>query len=393
MPFGIVPTGFAPKPLEDIQADLDSGFRGVFGAAITTVAQSVFGQLIGIMSDRLADLWQLGLALYNASFRAGAVGVQLDNIGDLTGTVRRPASNTKVSLTLGGVNGTVIGAGRVVSIPATGTKFTSLTGGTISGGVLALEFQAVETGPKVAYAGTVTQIDTPVSGWNTVTNPLDHSILGADVETDAAYRIRQVRELRAQGKATIAAILAAVFASDSNVVDAFVFENESDVTDAQGLPPHSFEVVAFGGTDAHIAKAIIDTKATGIASHGTTTVATTDANGFARNVKLSRPVALDIYADVTVTVNAATFPDNGDAQIKDAMAAYGDLNLRTGSEVRSSAFLPSVFGITGVLESTLPLISTAPSPASSTTIVVTNRQRAEMDTSRIAVHVIKVSVE
>lgn len=383
MPYGITSTGFTPKPLVDIKADLENGFRTVFGAAITVIAQSVFGQLIGIMSERLADVWQLGLATYNASFREGAVGVQLDNIGALTGTARLAATYTKVMLTLTGVNGTVIAAGRVVSIPSTGAKFTNDAGGTISGGTLVLEFRATATGPITAYANTVTSIDTPVAGWATVNNPADHFNLGSNVESDAAYRLRQVQELRGQGLSTIAAIRAAVLFV-TNVTECFVFENITDATDANGLPPHSFEVVAANGTDADVAKAIIDSKPVGIATHGTTTQATTDANGFPVNVKFSRPAALDIYVKAFITADPALFPSNGVDLIKAALVTFSEVNYHVGSEVRASALLPSIFNACpGVLECTMPLIGTAPSPTLSTTINVNNRQLADFDTSRI----------
>lgn len=391
MPFGIDSTGFVPKPLDTIKTDLEGGFRTVFGAAITTVAQSVFGQLIGIFSERLADAWQLGLATYNASFREGATGIHLDNIGALTGTARLQASYTKVDLTLTGVAATVIPALRVVSIPSTGAKFTNVLGGVIGGGgTVVIEFRAVETGPQTAYAGTVTNIETPVAGWTSVTNATDHKILGTNIETDAAYRLRQEQELRAQGQSTIAAIRAKIF-TVANVTEAYLFENVTDTTDANGLPPHSFESVVLGGTDADVAKVIADSKPVGIATHGLTTQATTDANGFSLNIKFSRPQALNIYVVMTATVNPAVFPSNGADLIKAAVVSYGDTNYRVGSEVRSSALLPSVFAATsGILECTLPFIGTAPAPVSSTTINVNNRQLADLDTSRITVNLVYV---
>lgn len=387
-PYGITTAGFIPKPLEDIKADLESGFRAVFGAAITTIAQSVFGQIIGITADRYADLWQLGLATYNAAFRDGAVGVQLDNIGALTGTARKQATFTKVACLCTGVAATLIPAGRVISIPTVGTKFTNDLPGTIGGGgTVTIEFRAVETGPKSAVAGTVTNIDTPVAGWASVTNPLDHHTLGTDIETDATYRLRQVSELRAQGSSTVAAIRAKVIAV-LNVTQCFIFENVSDGTNGDGLPPHSFETVVSGGTDAAVAKAIADNKPVGIATHGLTTVATTDANGFAINIKLSRPALLNVWVTVNVTVNAGLFPSNGADLIKTAIAAYGDLNYNIGTEVRSSGLMPAIFAATaGVLELPLPLIGTAVSPTLSTTITVNNRQIADLDTSRIVVNV------
>lgn len=390
MPYGITNAGFVPKPLDDIKTDLEGGFRAVFGAAITVIAQSVFGQLIGIVSERLADAWQLGLATYTASFREGASGIQLDNIGALTGTTRRQASYTKVTLVLSGTNGTVISAGRVTSIPSTGAKFTNLTGGTISGGTLTLEFRASVVGPQTAYAGTVTNIDTPVAGWTSVTNPADHSFLGASVETDAAYRIRQEQELRSQGRSTLDSIRTAVIGV-AGVVECIVVENNTELTDANGLPPHSFEVIVSGGLDADIAKVISDFKPVGIASYGTSTVTTTDGNGFAVNVKFSRPTVINIYVKATVTVDVAKFPVNGAALIQQAVANFGDTTYHFGTEVRASALLASMFAATtGALEITMPTIGLALNPVSSATIDISIRQLADLDSSRVALTIIPV---
>lgn len=384
---GLTSQGFEPKSLDTIKTDLGSAFRAVFGAAITLIAQSIFGQIIGIFAERLADLWQLGLTIWNSSTREGAVGIHLDNIGALTGTYRLAATYTHVQVTCTGTPTTVIPAGSIVSIPGLPTKFTNDLPGTIGGGgTVVIDFRATTTGPLAAPAGTVTQIDTPISGWASCTNALDENILGRDIESDAAYRLRQVAELRAIGSSTVSAIRAKLFAV-ANVTDVFVFENVSDVTDPDGLPPHSFECVVAGGTDAAVASAIALNKPVGIATHGTTTISTLDGNGFPISIKFSRPTVLNIYVTVSIIAQASKFPLNGADLVKSAIVAY-EVNYSVGTEVRSSALVPNIFAATaGILEVSLPLIGTAPSPVSSVTINVNNRQKADLDTSRTIVNV------
>lgn len=390
---GITDQGFEPKPLEDIKTDLESGFRAVFGAAITIIAQSIFGQIIGIMSDRLADLWQLGLALYNASTREGATGVQLDNIGALTGTARQQATYTKVDCQCAGTNGTVIPSGQVVSVPATAVKFTNDLPGTIGAGPVTITFRALETGPKTAFAGTVTNIETPVAGWSSVTNGLDQSVIGTNVETDAAYRVRQRVELRAQGGSTVASLRAKI-QELTGVTGCFVFENTTDLTDGDGLPPHSFECVISGGLDADIAQTICNFKPLGVASFGSTALGATDANGFTVTMHFSRPTVLNAYVVINDTADVAQYPTDGDNDVKNAIAAM-NANLGIGVELRSGAIVPrylpdpeapTTTGVRGVLDSALPLIGTAPSPGTSAPIVAGNRQQIVLDTSRITVN-------
>ncbi len=386
---GLTPTGFEPETQENIKANLGAAFRTVFGAAITLIAQSIFGQIIGIVSERLATLWQLGLNIYTASTREGAVGIQLDHIGLLTGTPRLAAFSSKVTCQCLGDDGTVILADSVVSIPGVGTKFTNTLPGTISGGTVSIEFHSVDTGPWAAPSGTVTQIETAIAGWNSVTNALDESVLGSDVEADAPYRLRQVAELRGQGSGTTAAIRAALAAIrlPSAVTDVFVFENNGDTTNGDGLPGHTFEAVVVGGDDTVVAQTISDEKPVGIGTHGTSTVTVVDGNGFAIDIHDSRAAVLNTYVTISQTADASKYPSNGDELTKEALVTYGALNYRLGGEVRSSALIPTVFGAgLGVLECTLPLIGTAPSPGSSTTIAVNNRQKALLDTSRIVVN-------
>lgn len=387
---GLTSQGFEPKPLDTIKTDLGSGFRAVFGAAITLIAQSIFGQIIGIFAERLADLWQLGLAIWNASTREGAIGIQLDNIGALTGTHRLPATYTHVQVTCAGVAATVITAGSIVSIPGIDSKFINDSPGTIGGGgTVVIDFRATTTGPLAAPSGTVTHIDSPISGWASCTNPLDENILGADIESDAAYRLRQVAELRALGSSTVAAIRAKLF-DVLNVTDVFIFDNVGELTDANGLPPHTFECVVVGGLNADIASVISLNKPVGVGTYGTSSVAAVDGNGFPVTIKFSRPTVLNVYVTVNVLVEDAVAPSNVATLIKDAIVAY-EINYHVGSEVRSSAFIPNIFAATpGILESSLPFIGTAASPVSSATLVVTNRQKADLDTSRTIVNVTRV---
>jgi hypothetical protein len=226
-----------------------------------------------------------------------------------------------------------------------------------------------------------------------VTNALDQNVLGTDLETDKAFRIRQVQELRAQGASTLAAIGARVRLI-SGVTGCFVFENDSDSVDAAGLPPHSFEVVVAGGDSDEIALAIATYKPVGIATYGTSTVATLDANGFTIDVKFSRPAFLNVYVVINQKASVSSYPANGDDLVKAAIAAL-QADYGIGVDFRSSALIPAYLpdldapettGVVGVLETALPLIGTAPSPGTSTTLVVSNRQQVSLDTSRITVN-------
>jgi hypothetical protein len=191
----------------------------------------------------------------------------------------------------------------------------------------------------------------------------------------------------------VAAIRAKIQELDS-VTGVFVFENATDDTDVDGLPPHSFEVVTSGGDDTEIAEAIALYKPVGIATFGTETETVDDANGFPIDINFSHAEELEAYVTVNLTADAATYPEDGDDLVKAAIVALNP-TFGIGVELRSSALIPAYVpdalsptttGVPGVLESALPLIGTAPSPVSSTTIVADNREQIVLDTSRIVVN-------
>ena len=76
--------------------------------------------------------------------------------------------------------------------------------GTASG-VSAVE--SVEAGPYAAATGTLTVIDTPITGWLSVRNLADVKV-GAYLETDAALRIRRENEITGNANGTLDAIRA-----------------------------------------------------------------------------------------------------------------------------------------------------------------------------------------
>lgn len=97
MSYGLTPEGFIPKRLETIKAEYEEAYRAAFGVGIDLEASSVFGQTIGIASEREADLWEVLELIYLSQSPASAEYVQLDNVAAYTGIERLPA--TKSTLT------------------------------------------------------------------------------------------------------------------------------------------------------------------------------------------------------------------------------------------------------------------------------------------------------
>jgi uncharacterized phage protein gp47/JayE len=240
------------------------------------------------------------------------------------------------------------------------------------------------TGPVQAIAGTLTVIETPVTGWNSVSNALD-AVPGTDLETDAAFRLRRLEELAIAGRATTNAIRSQLL-KIVDVTAVVVFENDLAVVDVDGRPPKSVDIVVEGGDNDDIAEEIFDVVAAGIQTIGDITEVVTDSQGFAQTVKFSRPSLVNIWVEVDLTINANLFPVDGDAQVEAAIVAWGDSRgIGTDVVVHGSDSLECSIGdIPGITDVVLRVGKTV-SPTLDVNIVINPRELADFDTSRITV--------
>jgi uncharacterized phage protein gp47/JayE len=122
MTFGLSPAGFRIKRLPNIQQDLENALKAQFGE-INVEPQSVFGQLVGVYSKVLADIWENLEDVYFSQYPNSAEGIALDNVVLLNGLTRLPASQTIVTASVFGNNGTLIPANSQIKIPDTNTIF------------------------------------------------------------------------------------------------------------------------------------------------------------------------------------------------------------------------------------------------------------------------------
>jgi len=240
---------------------------------------------------------------------------------------------------------------------------------------------AESTGPTVAPAGTVTVIETPVSGLTAGINPVD-AVVGRNRETDAAYKSRIENSRQVGGAATPEAIRARML-NIVGVTAAIVFENETEIFDSEGRPPKSYEVVVAGGDDQDIWDEIWDTKPAGIRTVGTEVGTVIDSQGVAQTVKFSRPTAVDIYVDLIITTDT-DFPDDGVTLVKQAIVDRGDA-FGIGKDVivypTLIAALDAIPGITDVVIK----VGTAPAPTLDDNIPIAANEFADFDTTRVSV--------
>jgi len=131
IPYGLTPEGFNTPRLANVKQFLEDDFIASFGD-INTDPQSVTGQIIGIFAKVFADLWENLEDVYFSQYPNSASGVSLDNVVQLNGISRLPATQTSVTATASGLEGTFIPQNSLASVPSNNSTFYALTGGTIS---------------------------------------------------------------------------------------------------------------------------------------------------------------------------------------------------------------------------------------------------------------------
>lgn len=446
MPAALTDEGLTIETMPEIREGMNSRARALWGPGIDTSDGAYEGQTFGIVSERIALCHELLEVIYNATNPDAATGARQDEIGAITGALREGAASSIVTATLVGDSAVVVPTGSLASVVDTDLQFKTLADATLvalsawtaitvyaigdrckngdnayeavgpgtsaaSGGPVAVDpadivgetdgsvlwrflgegeaavdvaMSSVDTGEIVANAGSLTQIETPYSGWNAVTNIFD-ATLGRPIESNEAFRIRREDELFTPGTSPLDAIRAELLTLDG-VTAVTIFQNTEDVTDADGVPPHAIEALVQGGVDQEIWDKLLAAGAAGFKTYGDETGVSTDSAGNDWDMAFSRPEELPIYVIMNVIKNPDTFPTDGAAQIKAAVVAFGDAQL-AGKDAVASKIGAQAFTVgESVLDVPTVYIGVAPAPATSTTIAVSLRQLAIFDTSFITVN-------
>jgi uncharacterized phage protein gp47/JayE len=326
--YGVTPEGFVRKRLDVILQELNAEMKAIFGEELNLTPESPDGQVNGATSESYANLWELSELSYNARNPSAAVGAALSSLVQLNYITRLPATRTTADVTLGGTPGAVIPTGSLMSASATDTKYETTAEATLDGlGSAVVEARGLEFGEISCPAASIDTIDSPVVGWATVTN-LAEGLIGTEEETDVELRARRERSTSTGAQA----ILDAMFAAINNipgVTNLTILENDSNIVDVNGLPPHSFEVIVVGGDDQAIADTIWAKKSTGSTPAGTSDIDIVDSQGITHTMRLTRPAQIDIYVKVTITT-FADYPADGDDLIKQAIVDYANGDLIAG---------------------------------------------------------------
>ncbi len=481
---GLTSTGFEIKTTEELREELADELKAELGN-VNTQADSILGIIIGVVAGRLGSLWELGQSLYRAFDPDTSTGDALDGLAALTGTTRAGASpSTLVAAVDLDADVTLPAGSRATVDGAPGRVFETIAAAGPQAGRRRwhqVEMQAVDDGPVEAEEGTLTEIATPVSGWNAIVNEpvpgvawstaaepfalddadvlnfripaggstqtftfltadfasigaataqeivdvindtivdgvasvedgrvkittddagadatiriLSHSAglfavgtnygidgtaaeLGTLEETDAELRSRRAGELERQGTSTGESLRARLLELDG-MLDVSVYQNRTDDTDGNGLPPHSFRAVVFGTNldNDEIARVIFENSPLGIQSYGNESAQVEDSQGTQVTVSWDVATEIPVYIEATISAIASSYA--GDDAVKAALLEYVG-GLRMGDDVIAEAAKGRLFQA-GVYDVTAWLIDDVAAPVAATNIAIGLDEVATLD--------------
>lgn len=241
--------------------------------------------------------------------------------------------------------------------------------------------QATEDGPLIEEAFGINTVSVPVSGLDSVYNPLDATpgrYLETDVELRARFREAKFTKAVNQQDAMIDALKAV-----SGVTDVIVYENDTSAENIYGVPANSFMPIVLGGLPSDIANAIWKNKPLGIPSFGNTTVQIIDSQGLPHDIKYKSPTKVPIYINVNIT-NTGGLPGDAVAQITQNILNYTDGVYEIGDDVIYSRFYTPVNAVPGHQVNSLTIGKSA-NPTGTSNIPIAFDEVADFSAARIKV--------
>lgn len=355
MGYQLTSAGLTVMRESEIVAELQAAFVREFGDDAAVDVQkpdSVLSRIIGVMANREAALGEMMQAVYRARSIQDAQGEALDSAAAWKGLTRNGATKTQVTVQLTGDAGASIIKGRRFAI-SSGEVFLTTETVTLDGsGDGEVDVLADEAGATVVLAGETWTIVSAVPGLTSVANSAA-GVTGQEEETEAALRLR-IEGSGATGDATRASIESDLADLDT-LSHVTVRENDTEDTDADGVPAHYLAVVIYPTPDdADAVGQLIMRKAAGCGTYGDTLVTVTDSKGEAHDVyyTVASEVAVDVTA--TVTVKARYVAATVKAEVAAAIQSFFD-TLAIGQDVHTWELITAIGNVPGVATLTLTL--------------------------------------
>ena len=237
--------------------------------------------------------------------------------------------------------------------------------------------------------GLVTEMESNVTGFEEVTNLLDPTY-GRKTETDIELRQSYIAKSALRSNTMLESIIAELLENVDDVISAVGYENDTDVTDENGLLPHSVEIIVEGGDENAIGLAILRRKAGGIGTNGNITVNVDGLYGDKIPIRFNRPVFLYAWLRVVLTGDADSIPSDY-ANLTIESIVNDTTTLSAGEDLLTQTLHNGIYeNVAGVTHIDIYTAYDTSESASPTTYTDSNieaemRQRIIVSSSRIEV--------
>jgi hypothetical protein len=319
MPNAITPTGIETATQAELVAQFTAAFQTIYGADINLDSSSPDGQMMMIFIQSVLDLEDLITQVYNQFDPDNAIGVVLDQRVAINGIQRQAGTFTIINITVAtsqsvnlyGLDQTVQPVFTVSD--NTGNQFELVTthlGFNPGAGGSALVFQAAVPGAFSPAPNSITVPVTIILGVTSVNNPTAATSVGINEETDAALKVRRQQSVSLASQGYLSGLLAAL-KNLTGMVAAFVYENNTNSVNTDGVPGHSIWVIVSGtAAAADIAQAIYTKRNAGCGMYGTTTYIITQADGSLFTVSWDGVVTENLFVKFNVSsINGIGVPN------------------------------------------------------------------------------------
>jgi uncharacterized phage protein gp47/JayE len=299
----VTAAGITMPAFTDILNSLITSYQLIYGSDTNLDPSTQDGQWIAIQALGIYNNGQGIIAVYLSYSPTYAQGIQLSSMVKINGLRRQTPTNSTTQITVVGQAGITILNG--IFTDQFGNPWTYIVTSMPGGGSISVTATCQTLGDVVLPMGSTTigpgnQLDfvTIVPGLQSITTTTD-AITGAPIETDAALRNRQSISTGNPAQTPLAAIVGTV-AAVTGVTSVVPYENDTSITDANGVPPHSIALVIIGGNSSDIATAIQSKKNPGTGTYGTTQVVVLDQSGVPDTINFFYETEVQIYFQITI---------------------------------------------------------------------------------------------
>lgn len=307
----------------EIKADVEAEYKEIYGDDLVVDSSSEQGREIDAETTSRMSVIRNNAKVANQINPNYAEGIFFDAIYALSSGERDGEERSTVTLTLGGVSGTIVTAGSLAGDDS--GNLWELAGnveigvsGTVTAGFFSVEYGAINASP-----GEINTISSGVLGWETVTN-LQAATPGKLQQSDVSAKRQRRVELGGNARSNTFAIMSAI--SKVEGVSSLTFrENKTSidfVEDGITITKKSTYVCVDGGVDSEIAEAYYIARSGGTDFVGDVSVVYEDPNSLQSiPVKFDRPTDKPKLARVTVKASSGLFLTDA---IKNSVVAYAN---------------------------------------------------------------------